>query len=1226
MLNSMTVLVDSAATRWASWMLAASLDSAVLLALVGASWLAIRRHVSPQVGYGLFLLVPLKLLVPVFVEAPAGLARWTPSALVASRFNDAPATVAPSDARITSPSSLVERPVTPASAEAPEFREVPAKPSARTEGAEPAIDGPATAPSLAIPSPSLPVILMAAWLIGVLFLAVRFAREQARFRRAFRGLTPLEESGLGVDLKELCERAGVRGGVRLREGDGVKAPSVCGVFRPTILLPRGFAASFSAQQLRWVLLHELAHVRRRDLIVVALQRVAAIVHFFNPTIWVANRMLNQLREYRCDDVALAQGDGCPVESGEAFVRILRIAGRSRGALDGGLGVFGLDARSSTLRRARRLLDVDRPLRVRFGPLPIAALVLLAIVVVPYLRASGDPRQPAPTTEDGRWPGVIWRSQATTMMVASAPRSRTSDEPPQAAPAKEKSEVVVMAVTTSLSTPAGDQPRQTAPPADGREGRDFELTVLGPDGKPIPEAEVQLRMNPRSPADRIRRGTFVKEQRYDLFVKADAEGRVALELPAKVERFDVFVDIPNYGPFWAGWRRAEAIPPRLTASLDRAWIVGGVIVDAAGKPIEGASVRPSVQYKTSPDNPAVVLLGQTVTTDATGAWRFDKVPGGLNEVHVEINHPNYRPNRPSLTWARFGLAPGVKPTAAITLDAGLSVTGKITDEAGAPIADALVRTKFLNDIREARTGADGAYTLLGCEFGAARIVASARGRAIDMKEVDIAPGMAPVDFAMKPGRTVRIRVLNAQGEPIPRTRIFFQRWRGPFQYFEFDHVGQRADENGVWVWHEAPVDEFQADVCPPNGVQMLLQPFIARDEEYVVRAPAPLAITGRVTDATTGKPIPRFRVVPGIRSTPDHMNWDRNSSFEATDGRFEYLPDRGYLAHLLLIEADGYQLAVSREIKSDEGSVVVDFKMGRGTDLSAEVKTASGEPAAGARIALGVAGSQINIKNGDVDDGMTYAARAVTDAAGRFQFPPPNGAFQLVIAHPAGFAHITATSAWEPSRVIKLEPWCRVEGTFQVGGKPVEGAPITINASRPHSYGPEVPSIFTHYDATTGPGGRFVFDRVIPGEGSIGRRIMLTVNEGSVEPTSSCMVPMRFPENETIRVALGGTGRAVAGRLEPPEGLEKGVRWNFAILHASPSRPENAARGPFLSATVDGEGRFRIDDAPPGEYRLRVEVSRAPRMRLLDVPFTVPPPTVGDPKQPVDLGSLRLQKL
>ena len=120
-------------------------------------------------------------------------------------------------------------------------------------------------------------------------------------------MPPLDESRLAVDVRDLCRRAGVSETIRLVEDDSVAVPAVWGIARPTIILPRGIASTLTAEQLRWVLLHELAHVRRRDLIVLMLQRFAAILHFFNPAIWIANRIIDQLREYACDDLAVSLG-------------------------------------------------------------------------------------------------------------------------------------------------------------------------------------------------------------------------------------------------------------------------------------------------------------------------------------------------------------------------------------------------------------------------------------------------------------------------------------------------------------------------------------------------------------------------------------------------------------------------------------------------------------------------------------------------------------------------------------------------------------------------------------------------------------------------------------------------------------------------------------------------------------------------------------------------------
>jgi hypothetical protein len=106
------------------------------------------------------------------------------------------------------------------------------------------------------------------------------------------------------------------------------------------------------------------------------------------------------------------------------------------------------------------------------------------------------------------------------------------------------------------------------------------------------------------------------------------------------------------------------------------------------------------------------------------------------------------------------------------------------------------------------------------------------------------------------------------------------------------VSQYADTQGVWEWREAPVDEFKADICPPIGTELLEQPLIASDEDYVFRVPRPLVISGSVVDAVTRQPVKDFLMVPGLRWDVTHMNWARGEGFTATDGYFEYRPRRG----------------------------------------------------------------------------------------------------------------------------------------------------------------------------------------------------------------------------------------------------------------------------------------------------------------------------------------------
>ena len=796
---------------------------------------------------------------------------------------------------------------------------------------------------------------------------------------------------------------------------------------------------------------------------------------------------------------------------------------------------------------------------------------------------------------------------------------------------------------------------------------FALTIVDAVGKPVAGSMVEIRTSPIPEADQILQGKFVSKSTYGSFARADENGRLVVSLPDKPDRLNFSIKTPGYGPYWADCHAdygSKTVRNEFTAQLDAAWSVGGVIVDEDGKPIEGVEVHPNVKYKKRPGDNRQLGMGERFATDAQGIWRFDCVPDSMDKVFVEIDHPDYMPKRQSLAHAEFGIEQGETPTANIALTRGLAVTGTVTDETGKPIEGALIRTKFLNDIREATTNERGEYRLVGCEPMTTRIVVSAQGQATDMKQLRLEPGMEPIDFQMQPGGKVRIRVLDENGAPVPNARIFYQRWRdGRFQYFEFDHKSQRADENGIWQWNEAPLDEFQADICRPGGMELARQKLVARDEEYVFRVPPALVISGTVIDAETKQPIKAFQVVPGIRSSGTNVNWSHGETTTGKDGKYRFKRTHDYSAHLIRVEAEGYKSAISREIMSNEGSVTIDFELKPGTNVGATIVTPNGAPAAGAQIALGVAGSQISVKNGEIDDSSTYAARLAADEAGKFRLSPQETPFQLVISHSDGFAHIKATPDTMPA-TIELERWARVEGTFRVGKTVLAGVPITISLNR-GAYGQDVPSIFLHHDTTTGPDGRYVFNKVVAGKGWIGRRIMRTVSDGALDKLSSCDVPTTFEAGKTSHISFGGMGRPVVGRFTAPEGFEGRVSWNFAWvrLEAGPPVPELPieppeiasdqearrkwwqewqsseeglawkeaqkeqdrlrATTPFFTASVGRDGTFRIDDVPEGEYTLSIRFDRESPGHLRDYRFEVPETADGSSTDPLDLGILTL---
>ena len=781
-----------------------------------------------------------------------------------------------------------------------------------------------------------------------------------------------------------------------------------------------------------------------------------------------------------------------------------------------------------------------------------------------------------------------------------------------------------------------------PPAPARQtptdllvdGGDFELTIVGPDGKPITGASVDLQGDPPVGPAQLRRGEAVDRPSFGLAARADAEGRVAVHFAAVPQQLAVRVITPGFGPYRAEWSsrdRRAAIPARFRVELDAGWSVGGVVVDVREDPIAGAKVSPFVEFKTPTGARERMGVGDVVATDADGRWRFDSVPAGRADVGVEITSPGFAPFAGRLGRDRYGLAAEQEPAAPLKLSRGLTVVGTVLDDAGRPIAGALVRTKFHNDVRRATTGPDGNYRLEGCEAGAARVVVSAPGRAMDMRPVDVSREMEPVNFVMAPGGTVRVRVLGPEGKPEPRARIFVQRWRGrQVEYFEFDHVSMYADADGVFAWDEAPLDGFEADICPsgPDGMQLVREPVAIRPGEQVFRLPPTLVVAGRVVDAATGEAIQRFRVGPGGRwANSDRPHWDDRGAVDGADGRYQVRNKRVDGFYLLRVEAEGYAAATSREIRPEEGSVAVDFALTRMATIAIQVRTPDGQPAAGARVALGIEGAQINLRDGEIQGNATFAEVRTADADGRVPIPARERPGLLVIVHPSGYLRVAAPAQapGDAATPLTLDPWAAVEGTFRVAGRPASNVRLALDPARGDHFGPGQPTIFTRYQANTDAAGHYRFDRVIPGPASIHREDSILLGRGSEEQRSSIPYRVSLAAGTLARFDCGGPGRAVVGTLATRAATAEPVRWNFYNLSGRAARRPDGTGSLYFTATVVRDGSFRVDDLPPGDYA----VDANPQERAPDAPvlrahqFRVPPADPARPDEPVDLGTLFL---
>ena len=159
--------------------------------------------------------------------------------------------------------------------------------------------------------------------------------------------------------------------VGLLYSEKISSPSLCGLFKPKILIPVSVAANVSDEEFSYIIMHELTHLKNKDIFINWVITLLSIIYWFNPILLYAFHKMRLDREIYCDSKSISYLDeGQSVQYGNAIIRVLELTGNSNRLM----GTTSMVMNSSEIKR--RIIMISK-----YKKSTVKGILLGTIIVV-----------------------------------------------------------------------------------------------------------------------------------------------------------------------------------------------------------------------------------------------------------------------------------------------------------------------------------------------------------------------------------------------------------------------------------------------------------------------------------------------------------------------------------------------------------------------------------------------------------------------------------------------------------------------------------------------------------------------------------------------------------------------------------------------------------------------------------------------------------------------------
>jgi beta-lactamase regulating signal transducer with metallopeptidase domain len=352
------------------WLIRSSLHGTILLAIILLVRAVVKGKFRFSMVYWLWMLLLLRLIWPLNVQTAFSVFNLIPQGGQPDRYLSTQSAEGPtvpislSGDTLVSPSPISSDPA-------------PATPCDLSASNESQIAPTRTLPP-AVSAESPPYdwrqALCMVWLAGAVVMGAYVLFSNFHLWRIIKSQRLLTRQDI-LELLEDCKvQLGLQTVIGIVETEKIKTPCLFGYLRPRLLLPEGALDELTIEQLRYIFLHELAHLKRHDILIGWLMAAVQVLHWFNPAIWFAMSRINADRELACDELALSTlKEEESTEYGATILTFLERFARQQKLP----AMAGIAENQSLLQRRMTMIAKFKNKKASFVPAIIIMLLLVA---------------------------------------------------------------------------------------------------------------------------------------------------------------------------------------------------------------------------------------------------------------------------------------------------------------------------------------------------------------------------------------------------------------------------------------------------------------------------------------------------------------------------------------------------------------------------------------------------------------------------------------------------------------------------------------------------------------------------------------------------------------------------------------------------------------------------------------------------------------------------------